>query len=153
MRDKVTRQCPQTTTFEDRGDPKREQNRYPSACQPIAHYNYFKAKPAHLTLSWWRWWWYRASCPRMSADILGTNCDQWRSIVQCCFTSTETVRFVRTESHGRPPRLSHSSGTLTSSTQLDSYHPLSFFLSTDAVPSIRLAAHPEPIKKDTGSQD
>ena len=32
-----------------------------------------------------------ASCPRMSADILGTNCDQCRSMGQCYFTSTETV--------------------------------------------------------------
>ena len=51
----------------------------------------------------------RASCPRMSVDILGTNCDQCMSMVQCCFTSTETVRLVRTESPGRPPQLSHSS--------------------------------------------
>ena len=28
----------------------------------------------------------------MSADILGTNCDQCLSMVQCCFTSTETVK-------------------------------------------------------------
>ena len=28
----------------------------------------------------------------MSVDILGTNCDQCLSMVQCCFTSTETVR-------------------------------------------------------------
>ena len=55
-------------------------------------------------------WWCRASCPRMSADILGTNCD--RSTVQFCFTSTETVRLIRTQSPGRPPRLSHSSSTL-----------------------------------------
>ena len=50
----------------------------------------------------------------MPVDILGTNCDQCRSTVQlwCCFTSTETVRLVRTESPGRPPRLSHSSWTL-----------------------------------------
>ena len=27
-------------------------------------------------------------------DILGTNCDQCLSMVQCCFTSTETVRFI-----------------------------------------------------------
>ena len=40
---------------------------------------------------------------------LGTNCDQCRSLVQCCFTSTETIRLVRTGSPGRPPRLSHSS--------------------------------------------
>ena len=59
------------------------------------------------------WWWCRASCPRMSADILGTNCDQCLSMVQCCFTSTETVRLIRTESPGRPPRLSHSSWTLS----------------------------------------
>ena len=55
-------------------------------------------------------WWCRASCPRMSVDILGTNCDQ--CTVQCCFTSTKTVRLIRTESPGRPPRLSHSSWTL-----------------------------------------
>ena len=28
-------------------------------------------------------------------DILVTNCDQCLSMVQCCFTSTETVRFIR----------------------------------------------------------
>ena len=46
--------------------------------------------------------------------MLGTNCDQCVCVVQCCYTSTETVRFVRTGSPGRPPRLSHSSGTLGS---------------------------------------
>ena len=59
------------------------------------------------------WWWCRDSCPRMSVDILGTNCDQCLSMVQCCFTSTETGRLIRTESPGRPPRLSHSSWTQT----------------------------------------
>ena len=34
------------------------------------------------------------------------------SIVQYCFTSTETIRLVRTESPGQPPRLSHSSRTI-----------------------------------------
>ena len=50
----------------------------------------------------------------MSVDILGTNCDQclW-SMVECCFTSTETVRLIRTGRPGRPRRLSHSSWTLT----------------------------------------
>ena len=33
-------------------------------------------------------------------------------MVQCCFTSTETVRLIRTGSPGRPPRLSHSFRTL-----------------------------------------
>ena len=46
-------------------------------------------------------------------DILGTNCDQCMCMVQCCFTSTETIRLIRTGSPGRPPRLSHSSWTLT----------------------------------------
>ena len=38
-------------------------------------------------------------------DILGRNCDQRVSMVQCCFTSTETVRLVRTRSPGRPGHL------------------------------------------------
>ena len=36
-------------------------------------------------------------------DILGTNCDQCVCMVQCCFTSTETVRLIRTGSPGRLP--------------------------------------------------
>ena len=48
----------------------------------------------------------------MSADILGTSCDQFRSTVQQFFTSTETRRLVMTDSPGRPPRLSHSSWTM-----------------------------------------
>ena len=32
----------------------------------------------------------------MSVDILGTNCDQCISMDQCCFTSTETIRLIRT---------------------------------------------------------
>ena len=58
------------------------------------------------------WWWCRTSRPRMSVDTLETNCDQCRRMVQCCFTSTETVRLIRTESPGRPPRFYHSSWTL-----------------------------------------
>ena len=54
-----------------------------------------------------------ASCPRMSVDVLGTSWDQRVSMVQYSFTSTETIRLIRTESPGRPPRLSHSSWTLT----------------------------------------
>ena len=49
----------------------------------------------------------------MSVDILGTSWDQCRSIVQYSFTSTETRRLVRTDSPGRPPRLLHSSWTMT----------------------------------------
>ena len=48
----------------------------------------------------------------MSVDILGTGWDQCRSTVQYSFTSTETRRLVRTDSPGRPPRLSHSSWTM-----------------------------------------
>ena len=43
---------------------------------------------------------------RMSVDILGTSWDQCVSMVQYCFTSTETIKLVRTDSPGRPPRLS-----------------------------------------------
>ena len=72
--------------------------------------------PKEVRFSWW-WWWCRASCPRMSVTVLGTNCDQCQSMVQCCFTSTETVRPIRTESQARPPQVestSHSSSwTLT----------------------------------------
>ena len=49
----------------------------------------------------------------MSVDILGTIWDQCRSMVQYSFTSMETRRLVRTDSPGRPPRLSHSSWTMT----------------------------------------
>ena len=71
---------------------------------------YFKTNKQKQFL---RWWWCRASCPRTSVDILGTNCDQCLNMVQCCFTSTETVRLIRTESPGWPLRLSHSSWTLS----------------------------------------
>ena len=47
-------------------------------------------------------------------DILGTNCDQCVCMVQCCFTPTESIRLIRTESPGRPPPFSHSSWTLMS---------------------------------------
>ena len=42
------------------------------------------------------WWWSRVSCPRTSVDLLGTNCDQCRSMVECCFTSMETVGLLGT---------------------------------------------------------
>ena len=32
---------------------------------------------------------------RCRVDILGTNCDQCVCMVQCCFTSTETIRLIR----------------------------------------------------------
>ena len=32
----------------------------------------------------------------MSVDIYPTNCDQCQSMVQCCFTPTETIRLIRT---------------------------------------------------------
>ena len=48
----------------------------------------------------------------MSSDILITSWDQCRSMVQYSITSTETRRLVRTDSRGRPPRLSHSYWTM-----------------------------------------
>ena len=56
------------------------------------------------------WTWLLLLCS--SVDILGTSWDQCVSMVQYCFTSTETIKLVRTGSPGRPPRLSHSSWTL-----------------------------------------
>ena len=44
--------------------------------------------------------------------LSGTSWDQCVSMVQYYFTSTETVRLVRTDSPGWPPRLSHSSWTM-----------------------------------------
>ena len=76
------------------------------------------------TLDPTKWWWCKASCPQMFSDILGTNCDQCLSTVQCCFTSTETVRFIRTESPGQPPRLSHSSWTQPTTTTKAAYFSL-----------------------------
>jgi len=55
----------------------------------------------------------------MSVDISGTSWDQCRSIVQYSFTSTETIRLVRTDSPGRPPRLSRSSWTMFSEAHPD----------------------------------
>ena len=48
----------------------------------------------------------------MSADILGTSWDECWSMVQYSFTSTETSRLVRTDSPGRPLRISHSSWSM-----------------------------------------
>ena len=63
----------------------------------------------------------------MSVDILRTSCDQCRSMVQYSFTSTETRRLVRTDSPGRPPRLSHSSWTMkTRCTFGGAYVPAAF---------------------------
>ena len=42
-------------------------------------------------------------------DILGTNCDQCECMVEGRFTSTETVRLIRTGDPRRPPRRPHSS--------------------------------------------
>ena len=36
VRDKVTRQCPETTTFEEKGEPKQIRTEVPSAYQPNA---------------------------------------------------------------------------------------------------------------------
>ena len=45
VRDKVTRQCPQTTTFEEKGEPKQIRTEVPSAYQP----NALTAGPNRLT--------------------------------------------------------------------------------------------------------
>ena len=52
-------------------------------------------------------------------DILGTNCDQCLSMVQCCFTSTETVRLIRTGE----PRTATSTLTLLLNSDRDQLLP------------------------------
>ena len=44
VRDKVTRQCPQTTTFEEKGGPGRIRT---EVLQLTSLAPYYKAKPAH----------------------------------------------------------------------------------------------------------
>ena len=44
-------------------------------------------------------WWCRASCPRMSVDILGTNCNQCRSMVRCC---SNVHSFCKAHYDGKP---------------------------------------------------
>ena len=94
IRDKVTRQCPQTTTFEEKREPKRIRSEVPLLHQP-------NALPLGQTSS-------RLPPDDVASDVgltyLGTNCDQCVCMVQLCFTSTETIGSL-----GRPPRLSHSS--------------------------------------------
>ena len=89
-----------------------------SRCGQCSTTTHLTAAPATVKRSspwWWCCWWWccRASCPRKSVGTLGTNWDQRVSMVQYCFTSTETVRLVRTDSPRRPPRLSRSSWTMT----------------------------------------
>ena len=45
VRDKVTRQCPQTTTFEEKARAEADSNRGPSAASSLKPYR--QAKPAH----------------------------------------------------------------------------------------------------------
>ena len=47
VRDKVARQCPQTTTFEEKGEPKRIRNEVPLLTSLMP---YRWAKPAHSPL-------------------------------------------------------------------------------------------------------
>ena len=63
MRDKVTRPCPQTTTFEEKGEPKR----YRTEVLPLTSLTpYHSAKPAHRPKG--RWF-----VPNMSALHLRTS--------------------------------------------------------------------------------
>ena len=63
--------------------------------------------PVHMIMMWSL---LSSGC---RVGILGTKCDQCVCMVQCYFTSTETVRPIRTGSPEWPPRLSHSSWTLS----------------------------------------
>ena len=91
---------------EEKGEPKR----YRTEVLPLTSLTPYRyTKPAHNMMLRHSWVGSVGYCPQMSVDILGTSRDQCRSMVQYCFTSTETRRLVRTDSPGRPPRLSHSS--------------------------------------------
>ena len=57
----------------------------------------------------------------MSIDILGSSWDQYMSVVQYSFTSTKTMRLVRTGSPGRPPQLSHSSWNMPTTYHSQTY--------------------------------
>ena len=53
VRDKVTRQCPQTTTFEDKRRAEADSNRGPSACQPNAlPLGQTGSQPQMMMMSW-----------------------------------------------------------------------------------------------------
>ena len=48
VREKVTRQCPETTTVEEKGEPKRIRTKAPPLTSPTP---YREAKPAHPRMS------------------------------------------------------------------------------------------------------
>ena len=73
VKSKVTRHCPQSTTFEEKGQSKRGIERMSSAYQPY-YETYLTAGPNRLTSS---------SKP---ASFL---------LLQWCFTSTKTTRTIR----------------------------------------------------------
>ena len=52
VRDKVTRQCPQTTTFEERGEPKQIRT---EVALPTSPTPYRSAKPAHAKILQGSW--------------------------------------------------------------------------------------------------
>ena len=104
-------------TWEDR----RSRNRHWAIARPWQ----LKCKAATCVLRYLvavstavRWWrWCRASCPQMSVDIIiGDKLRPMREhgSVLLYVHRNRKARVVRTESPGRPPRLSHSSAwTLT----------------------------------------
>ena len=63
VRDKATRQCAQTTTFKEKGEPKRIR---PSAYLPNALSLSQTGSRIYIPSSF-------AKCPRMLVDILGTS--------------------------------------------------------------------------------
>ena len=77
----------------------------------------------------------------MSVDILGTSWDQSRSMVQYSFTSTEARRLVRTDSPGRPPRLSHSSWTMSRSVVVGRFF-IALFSALEQIHCAEVHKHP-----------
>ena len=78
------------TTFEEKGEPKLIRTELPLLTS-LTPYRW--AKPAHKMYDDDDVELHVLGC---CVELLGTNCDQCRSTVQCCFTSPETVRLIRT---------------------------------------------------------
>ena len=112
----------------------------------------FKLWNSTTTSSFLMWCW--AYCPWMSVDILGTNCDQCQSMVQCRFMSTKTVRLIRTESLGRKAQDGHHDFHTAPELSLSVYiicvfvstrpHESSKIASALPFPAVEKPARPEP---------
>ena len=78
VRDKVTRQCPQTTTFEEKGEPKQIGPEVPLLTSLTP---YRQAKPAH-------------DCSTADGDVYTSHCEAKDILPRACVTTLNTVFYV-----------------------------------------------------------